>query len=322
VGTNGIANTTTDRNDSDPAVAANPFSDTFPLVTHPPNLDEWRARLFNVTETLVLSEEEFLTYFPHIDNVYSHRSTQKYKRKAFVSHYWDCRLKGRPSGTPKSDDPNKKKRKRTARERDLCDVKIKVTEYFSADEARKMGLEGNGTFSAETNHNGTMNSDSNGGIYTGADDSTLSMNMDGSRQGLNANLNGLGGGLIGAVAPPNSLNSADPNFGMLELPRRLPQGHPGANGKRWFTIQRVRGNPGGGAVRDSNKRDSNVNGEAEDEMDQSVLDPNLGTDLDHKHTLEESDRIKKNSIQRMLLKEEKEKKRLSVRTPRLCPRLS
>jgi glutathione S-transferase len=38
-------------------------------------------------------------------------------------------MKGRPPGTPKSDDPSKKKRKRTARERDLCDVKIKITEY-------------------------------------------------------------------------------------------------------------------------------------------------------------------------------------------------
>lgn len=39
-------------------------------------------------------------------------------------------MKGRPPGTPKSDDPNKKKRKRSARQRDLCDVKIKITEYF------------------------------------------------------------------------------------------------------------------------------------------------------------------------------------------------
>jgi hypothetical protein len=39
-------------------------------------------------------------------------------------------MKGRPPGTPKSDDPNKKKRKRTSRQRDLCDVKIKITEYF------------------------------------------------------------------------------------------------------------------------------------------------------------------------------------------------
>jgi hypothetical protein len=64
-----------------------------------------------------------------VDNVYSHRSTQNYKAKPFTSHYYDCRLKGRPSGTPKSSDPTKKKRKRVARERDLCDVKIKITEY-------------------------------------------------------------------------------------------------------------------------------------------------------------------------------------------------
>lgn len=69
------------------------------------------------------------TYFPWIDNVYSHRSTQEYKRTALVTRYYDCRLKGRPSGTQKSDDPNKKKRKRVARARDLCDVKIKITKY-------------------------------------------------------------------------------------------------------------------------------------------------------------------------------------------------
>ncbi|KAM0274404.1 hypothetical protein ACHAQH_007873 [Verticillium albo-atrum] len=39
-------------------------------------------------------------------------------------------LKGRPPGTPKSDDPNKKKRKRAVRELNQCDVKIKITEYF------------------------------------------------------------------------------------------------------------------------------------------------------------------------------------------------
>ncbi|KAI0136291.1 hypothetical protein BJ170DRAFT_688758 [Xylariales sp. AK1849] len=100
------------------------------IVVHPPDLAAWREKLFSVDETILLSNEEFETYFPHIDNVYSHRSTQKYKRKPFVSHYWDCRMKGRPPGTPKSDDPTKKKRKRNARERDLCDVKIKITEYY------------------------------------------------------------------------------------------------------------------------------------------------------------------------------------------------
>ena len=74
-------------------------------------------------------KKRFETYFPHVDNVYSHRSTQRYKRKPFVSHYWDCRMKGRPPGTAKSTDPGKQKRKRVTRGRDLCDVKIKITEH-------------------------------------------------------------------------------------------------------------------------------------------------------------------------------------------------
>ncbi|KAH8905531.1 hypothetical protein BR93DRAFT_804432 [Coniochaeta sp. PMI_546] len=106
-------------------------------VVDPPNLVEWRQRLFDLEEMVVMTNTEpspshttrFETYFPHIDNVYSHRSTQQYKRKPFVSYYWDCRLKGRPPGTPKSTDPNKKKRKRQGRGLGLCDVKIKIVEY-------------------------------------------------------------------------------------------------------------------------------------------------------------------------------------------------
>ncbi|OHE90982.1 glutathione S-transferase domain-containing protein [Colletotrichum orchidophilum] len=99
-------------------------------VLDPPNLEEWRQKLFEADGLIILTHEQFETYFPHIDNIYSHRSTQNYKRKPFISHYWDCRLKGRPPGTKKSDDPNKKRRNRVSRKLNLCDVKIKITEYF------------------------------------------------------------------------------------------------------------------------------------------------------------------------------------------------
>ncbi|KAF9869802.1 glutathione transferase [Colletotrichum karsti] len=99
-------------------------------VIDPPNLEEWRQKLFDADGLIILSNEQFEAYFPHVDNVYSHRSTQTYKKKPFISHYWDCRLKGRPPGTKKSDDPNKKRRNRVSRKLNLCDVKIKITEYF------------------------------------------------------------------------------------------------------------------------------------------------------------------------------------------------
>lgn len=72
------------------------------------------------------------TYLPHVDSVYTHRSWQRYKKNPnpFNANYWECRLKELAPGTKKSVDPNKKKQKRVARERDQCGVKIKVMEYF------------------------------------------------------------------------------------------------------------------------------------------------------------------------------------------------
>ncbi|CZS90765.1 related to glutathione transferase omega 1 [Rhynchosporium graminicola] len=214
------------------------------VVVDPPNLAEWRQRLFNVDEMITLSEDEFQTYFPHVDNVYSHRSTQRYKRKPFVSHYWDCRLKGRPPGTPKSTDPNKKKRKRMARERDLCDVKIKITEYFPGAMLRPDFVPDGGPIAPS--------------------DPTQSNNFFAPGQ------------------PGAALNQQN-QFGVPYINNNIVAGHPGATGARYYTIQRVNGNGGNG------KGD--------------------GVPGPHKHELAESDRVKKNSIQRLTIKKDKEEKK-------------
>ena len=185
----------------------------------------------------------FLTYFPHVDNIYSHRSTQRYKRKPFVSHYWDCRLKGRPSGTQKSDDPTKKKRKRQARERDLCDVKIKIIEYFP----RARTMTGQEVNNAAEEHTDTF----------------LVMDQSFGQNSQQAQL-----------------------FGMVPRMNGNSSVVPGANGEKYYTIQRVNGNGGNG------KGDG-------------VAGP-------HKHTLEESDRVKKNSIYRLLAKTERERNKTQV----------
>ncbi|KAL4982914.1 hypothetical protein BDW68DRAFT_191777 [Aspergillus falconensis] len=235
-------------------------------IVDPPDLETWRDRLFNVDEMIVMSEEEFRTYFPHVDNIYSHRSTQHYKRKPLVSHYWDCRLKGRPPGTPKSDDPNKKKRKRTARQRDLCDVKIKITEYFpgyavgfGADSAEQLQLQ---QFSLSFSPNGVS-----------VDTPISSVDSLPRVNSLLQSPSAGGGSSFGQNQP----------FGVLTPNPPLPEGHPGADGQRFFTIQRVNGNGANGK--------------------------NDGVSGGHRHTLEESDRVKKNSVQRFLLKEARERKK-------------
>jgi len=76
--------------------------------------------------------------------------------------------------------------------------------------------------------------------------------------------------------------------GMPLLQNGYGPGHAGANGARYYTIQRVNGNGGNG------KGDG-------------VAGP-------HKHTLEESDRVKKNTVQRFLAKKDREEKKTQVHT--------
>lgn len=191
----------------------------------------------------------FETYFPHVDNVYSHRSTQRYKKKPFVSHYWDCRLKGRPPGTPKSDDPNKKKRKRMARERDLCDVKIKITEYFP------------------------------GAMLQPDFQPDGHMQLPDPGQGNN----------FFAPGQPGGQPLHQGQYGVMPLVNNsMGVDHPGATGHRFYTIQRVNGNGGNG------KGD--------------------GVPGPHKHNLADSDNIKKNSVQRHMIKLDKDEKKSQVRS--------
>lgn len=342
---------------SDPSQFNHPS--TFPLVPNPPNLAVWREKFFNITTPLLLTSEEYHTYFPHVDNIYSHRSTQKYKKKPFVSHYWDCRLKGRPTGTPLSklrkrkeeaererngeivireeDDKDKdadegqdgdkdgdgkevKKRKRKTRERDLCDVKIKVTEFFGRDELEAMGklnlgddvFDDLGVGMGMGTGIGLIGSGINGGATstgagaaatspaTGRMSSAASVNgqltfvlEDGTSAGLSnpsavgSTNNTLGRMSLGGGGNINNTGAQvddSMTFGVLEPMKKFPEGHPGADGKRWYMVQRVNGNG----------KDGDDAG------------------LDHKHTMEESDRIKKNSVQRWLIAQEKERKKQNV----------
>lgn len=213
----------------------------------------------------------FQTYFPHIDNVYSHRSTQRHKRRRFVSHYWDCRLKGRPPGTKKSTDPDKKKRKRVARERDLCDVKIKITEYFDQREYEEQlgqrppgAPELDATSPMTANMSGSVGASANHQQYFGQ--SRLIPQQQ-----------------VGPWELPTDLGQ--PTMG---VPQYTPShAIPAPPPKKYYTFQRVNGNGGNG------KGDG-------------VAGP-------HKHSLEESDRVKKNSVLRWQAKLEKDdRKRMQV----------
>ncbi|KAL6703196.1 hypothetical protein ACN47E_010125 [Coniothyrium glycines] len=237
------------------------------MIPDPPDLDDWREKLFNVDDMITLTEEQFQTYFPHIDNIYSHRSTQRHKRKRFVSHYWDCRLKGRPPGTKKSTDPDKKKRKRVARERDLCDVKIKITEFFDQREyEEQLGQPPPGSVALNPTSPLVSSFGSGGGTASGQDHQFFgSTHMLPQQQHV---------GPWDLSASMVQAGMSMPQYGPAPLSAFAPPA------RKFYTFQRVNGNGGNG------KGDG-------------VAGP-------HKHSLEESDKVKKNSVLRWLAKVDKD----------------
>ena len=189
-----------------------------------------------------------------------------------MSHYWDCRLKGRPPGTKKSTDPDKKKRKRVARERDLCDVKIKITEYFDQREyEEQLGHRPPGVQQTDSTNPMllTPNTVANTGIPS-------NQQFFGQAQ------------VLGQQQPVNAWNMA-PNISQSALQMPFQPTLPiasASSSKKFYTVQRVNGNGGNG------KGDG-------------VAGP-------HKHSLEESDRVKKNSVLRWQAKCEKDDRKKSL----------
>ena len=115
--------------------------------------------------------------------------------------------------------------------------------------------------------------------------------------GLTAVALGEGEASFSDVVEPNLqfvMETDSPAHTALQNGARWPKGHPGADGKKWYTIQRVNV---GGKKDDEDGEDEDDGGEEGERRS-----------LDHTHTLEESDRIKKNSVQRQMMKEEKDRK--------------
>lgn len=176
-------------------------------------------------------------------------------------------MKGRPPGTAKSEDPTKKKRKRQARERDLCDVKIKITEYFPGAR-RILGDDAPPPPPSEASLN--INNDN---FFSAAHSANV---MQGQQQ-------------------PRQFPFIAPSDGSIADDGALRLNNANAESRRFYTIQKVNGNGANGK--------------------------NDGSAGPHKHSLADSDRIKKNSVLRHMLKAEKEKKKSEVCVTSVVKRL-
>jgi hypothetical protein len=76
-------------------------------LRNPPDLANWRAKLFALDEAISMSKDEYDTYFLYVSNVWSCHG-RPYKRQVDDTEitYYDCRFALAPSDAKEGSDPN------------------------------------------------------------------------------------------------------------------------------------------------------------------------------------------------------------------------
>src|SRR5437762_80562 len=99
------------------------------LLKLPTDLSAWRIRLFAVSTSLQLSADEWTTYWPFIDNVYSALALRR-NTDGSESRHWNCRMRRRTNKPRAAIGASSKRRSRTIREGNTCNFALRITTKF------------------------------------------------------------------------------------------------------------------------------------------------------------------------------------------------
>lgn len=99
------------------------------LLRNPPDLVEWRVKLFNISEPIELTAAEFNLYWPYVDNVWSRNAIRPGKRG--TCEYHTCRLQRETSLSRPPADPEKRRNRPPPREGGTCQMKVKVVRLMN-----------------------------------------------------------------------------------------------------------------------------------------------------------------------------------------------
>ncbi|ROW08056.1 hypothetical protein VPNG_06059 [Cytospora leucostoma] len=103
------------------------------ILDLPPNLIEWRERLFHIREPITMQEEDFDLYWAYISNVWVPNGSVRPLQNGDQSRWYQCLLHTTRSKqlAKVENGPANRQRARTSREETFCEAAIKVT--HSAD---------------------------------------------------------------------------------------------------------------------------------------------------------------------------------------------
>lgn len=132
--TNEFASNTAAEESGTTELVASEKQSSHSLFNNPPNLSRIRRVLFECTDPIEISLEEFETYWPFIDNVWVKQRTNASKEGQRTTDYYMCRLR-RPTHRSTETRPlpaGKRPRKKRVREGRMCNFQIKVVRFEGA----------------------------------------------------------------------------------------------------------------------------------------------------------------------------------------------
>ncbi|KAJ6000142.1 hypothetical protein N7481_000551 [Penicillium waksmanii] len=123
-----------DNASNEPAIAELEEKSGLALFNNPPNLSRIRRVLFECSDAIEISLEEYQTYWPFIDNVWVKQRSNSSKEGHCTTDYYMCRLR-RPTHRRSETQPlpeGKRPRKKRVREGGMCNFQIKVVRFEGA----------------------------------------------------------------------------------------------------------------------------------------------------------------------------------------------
>jgi 2,5-diamino-6-(ribosylamino)-4(3H)-pyrimidinone 5'-phosphate reductase len=119
---------------NEPAIAELGEKSGLALFNNPPNLSRIRRVLFECSDAIEISLDEYQTYWPFIDNVWVKQRSNSSKEGHCTTDYYMCRLR-RPTHRTSETRPlpeGKRPRKKRVREGGMCNFQIKVVRFEGA----------------------------------------------------------------------------------------------------------------------------------------------------------------------------------------------
>ena len=93
------------------------------------NIAAIRKELFKVVQTITLSSEQYKSYWPYVDNIWSSKGTSRNTKDGSIVEYFRCRCHPVKENIPENE--GRRKRQKSSHDALGCEMRIRVTKSLN-----------------------------------------------------------------------------------------------------------------------------------------------------------------------------------------------